>query len=121
MNDESILDVGGIPLSECDEMNIPVNIFLGRADPSYSRDAPYVEKGYLWCLTAINYMPRKEMCNPPSSSYRVYAKTREDLVAYMHKHVTPWYEAAAKHLREAVPGANGEFSLYYWPDPKKEE
>jgi len=114
---DNILDVGDIPLRECDDANIPVNIFVMPLDPERGRDGTYYERGYRWLLRADNFMPRKEMCG--DGAYRVYARTRDELVAYMHEHVTPWYEAAAEHLRGAEPDKDGVFSLYYWPTPKK--
>ncbi len=117
--EENILDVGDIPLSECDGANIPVNIFVSSLDPEHTWDGTYYERGYRWVLRADNFMPRRGACS--DGVYHVYAKTREELVAYMHKHVTPWYEAAAKHLYEARPDKDGSFSLYYWPSPKTQE
>lgn len=47
MND-NILDVGDIPLRECDDANIPVNIFVMPLDPERGRDGTYYERGYRW-------------------------------------------------------------------------
>jgi len=117
---EDVIDEGRIPLRECDHANIPVNIYVVPIDPRYGRDGSYAERGYKWMLYADNYMPRRARSD--TEMYRVYARTRESIIAYMHKYITPWYEAAAKHMREAMPDStdDGGFSLYYWPDPPKE-
>lgn len=83
---------GQIKLCECDDANIPVNIF-------------YENHGLYWTLTADNFMPRKGRCN--DCSYELQAHTKEELVAYVQKYVLPLYRTAL----ELVESGN---DLYYW-------
>ena len=58
-----------------------------------------------WCWTADNFMPRKEYVN--GSSYKIKAKTKEDILLAINKYVIPLYEIALKNLKETG-------KLYYW-------
>ncbi len=87
-------DIGDMPITKANEMNVPVICFLHEPD----RD------NGMWSWTARNFMPRKEHCG---SGYRLEADTKEEILDAINKHVVPLYEIATKNLKEK--GNN-----YFW-------
>ena len=80
-------DVGDIPITHADEMNIPVVCFLNEPDR---------ENG-MWSWTARNFMPRRECC---IGGYQLEADTKEEIIEAINKHVVPLYVAATNNLKE---------------------
>lgn len=104
-----IEDIGDIQLSECDDANIPVNIFISK--PNEDDEGKHKDK---WTLHADNFMPRKmSACD----GYEVVADSLEELQAYIKQHVLPLYEIAMKNI-DAMINATGHEEelphLYYW-------
>jgi hypothetical protein len=91
-------DTGSLPISEADEMNIPVVCFLTAPDRGTD----------LWKWSAVNFMPRKEYCG---GNYRLEADTKEEIMELIRKYVIPLYEVALENLKER--GEN-----YYWERAK---
>ena len=92
----SVMDMGEIPITECDDANIPVVCFL---------HPPGDDEGFQdkWTWTASNFMPRKEVVG---RGYKLVADTKEEILELIHKHVAPLYAIA---LSEIWTG-----TLYYW-------
>lgn len=90
--------IGEMDLSEANEMNVPINIFIHDQGDSDSGD---------WELTAYNYMPRKNYA--AESMYHYTADSKEALLALVKKYIVPLYKTALKQLE-----TNGE--LYYWEE-----
>lgn len=93
-----IESIGEMELSEANELNIPINIFI--AEPGDG-----VETHDKWELYANNYMPRKEYSC--SLQYQYKGDSREELVELIKKYVVPLYETALSKLK-----STGE--LYFW-------
>jgi hypothetical protein len=93
-------NIGEIPIHECDDANIPVNIFITPPD----------EDDKKWHLRADNFMPRK--CTGSEGAYQVASDTREELVALVEKYIVPLYSTAFNQLANIVKGTAND--LYYW-------
>lgn len=90
-------DLGEIPITGCDEANIPVCCFLHA--PGESDEHP--DK---WSWTASNYMPRRG--HLMSDAYKLVSDSRVEILALIQMHVVPLYRIA---LEEVATG-----NLYYW-------
>jgi len=95
----SVLDLGDIPITDCDDGNIPVVCFLCGPDENY--DEGQCRGKWVW--TASNFMPRREMVG---SGYKLAADTKEEILELIHKHVVPLYAAALQGIQSG--------KLYYW-------
>ncbi len=95
-----IESTGEMQLEDCNDMNVPVNIFIDREE----------EEGNRWVLTADNFMPRKQRVN--DGAYRTIADDREELSELIKKHVLPLYEAALNNITGMISGESAK--LYYW-------
>jgi hypothetical protein len=101
---------GEISIEECDDANIPVNIFI--TTPEENKENGETEK---WTLHADNFMPRKGRCGG-ETSYHIEADTREELNTLIAKYIIPLYISALNKLNGM---AKGTFThLYYWNDNK---
>jgi hypothetical protein len=92
-----ITNNGDMSIEECNDMNIPVNSFIGPKEDGK------------WEWSADNFMPRKGWCT--EDAYSLEADTKEEIMELIHKHIVPLYEAALNNLKTV--GAN-----YYW-EPKE--
>ena len=89
-------DIGEIAISECDDMNIPINCFL--TNPLENDDKK-------WHWVADNYMPRKSVV--VQVMYEIISDSKEDILKAIKKYVIPFYENAINNLKTS--GTN-----YYW-------
>jgi hypothetical protein len=96
----SVEDIGSIPVSECDDANIPVVCFL--SPPGDDDDHPGK-----WVWSAQNFMPRKEIVG---HGYKLVADTEDEILDLISKHVVPLYEAALSKIKTG--------RLYYWKAEK---
>lgn len=96
-----IRDTGEMPITECDDANIPVVCFMHEPDREHG----------MWSWTAVNFMPRKQYCG---GHYRLEADTKEEIMELLRKHVIPLYQVAFENMRDT--GYN-----YYWMKPKTNE
>jgi hypothetical protein len=123
-----IEDVGELRITDANEANIPVDVWLHSPADNKDNGAEYdgeQDNGEdLWLLTANNYMPRRarlgeEWC------YKVWG-TKEELQALIKKHILPLYQVAVKYLQGMIDGkVDGEGKpvfggLYYWELPESE-
>ena len=92
----AVEDLGIMPITECDDANIPVVCFL--TDPVDNYDHPGK-----WLWTASNYMPRKEIIG---EGYKLIADTKEEIIELINKHVAPLYQIALDEIKTG--------KLYYW-------
>ena len=99
--DLNYFDFGDIALKDCDDANIPVCCFL--CEP---------EEDEYWTWIASNFMPRKERIT--ESSYKIKAKTKEDILKAVNKYVVPLYWIAVNNLINTG-------KLYYWHDEQSVE
>lgn len=90
-----IKSVGEMSLTEANDMNVPVGIFI--CEPEDGETA--------WTLMADNYWPRKSRVNP--QQYEYHADTREELMALVQQYIVPLYECALSRLKTVG-------DLYYW-------
>ena len=89
-----IRDIGSIPVSGCDDANVPMNCFISPPDREYG----------MWTWHADNFMPRKGYMG---GSYRMEADSKEEIIDVLRKHVVPLYQIAFENMRDS--GHN-----YYW-------
>lgn len=87
-------DIGDMPITAANEMNIPVRCFVHEPE----------KENEPWGWSAINFMPRKECCG---SEYFIEADTKEEILDAVTKYVLPLYCVAVENLR--TTGEN-----YYW-------
>ena len=99
-------DCGEIKITNADNANIPVDIWISPRDEGDS--APEA-----WKLYANNYMPRRGYLSG-NSSYKAYSDSREVLVELVKKHWLPLYQVAVDILSTMEPNENGNARLYYW-------
>lgn len=90
---------GEMELSNADDANIPVNIFI-----TWDEDMKE------WSLTADNFMPRRNRAVDNVYVYR--GDDPEELRGLVKKYVLPLYEIAVAKLESMIEGK--EESLYYW-------
>lgn len=87
-------------LSEANEMNVPVNIFISGPEDGDSGE---------WELSADNFMPREAYIT--NSMYYYTAQNRWELEELVNTYIIPLYEAALKNLYLHK-------ELYYWETKK---
>lgn len=90
-----IKSIGEMELSDANEMNIPVCVFLSAPEESETA----------WTLTANNYMPRRNYIKEGAFEY--HADSKDELMLLINRYVIPLYETAIKSLK-----TNGK--LYFW-------
>ena len=93
-------------LSEVDEANIPVNIFINKP----GEDDEYPDK---WVLTADNFMPRK---NAACAGCVMTADSLQELQEEIKKYVLPLYQTAITQIGAMIDATEDMEmpSLYYW-------
>jgi hypothetical protein len=96
-------DLGELSVDDADEANVPVDIWL----------VPDPDNPGGWRLRANNYMPRRGRLSG-EDSYDARSESREVLVALVHKHWLPLYQAALKTITELKPDNENKAYLYYW-------
>jgi hypothetical protein len=118
-SNDMIYDIGPIKLSEADNDNIPVDVWIETTDssPEYWDDVDEEAKNTKFVLVANNYMPHKARLSG-ENAYKVHADTRGELVEMIRAHILPRYQAAIDTLTAMCAGT--EDYLYYWPHPSKE-
>lgn len=100
-------DTGEIPITEADGFNVPVNISLQEPNTVLNSDP-------VWRLVADCYHPRKD--NVEQWAFQAEAPKRETLVALVHKHWLPLFQAAVKSLTELKVDEHGWTSdINWWP------
>lgn len=91
-------DIGEIPITEIDDMNIPIICFISPPDENEDKK---------WHWTAENYVPRKSRII--NDMYEIIADNKKDILNAVRKYVVPFYQTAIRNLK-----IKGE--LYYWND-----
>ena len=102
-----IENIGEIEFSEADEMNVPVNIFIGLNKDDFGRDDTPDDS---WILRADNFMPRK--CLATEGAYCVASDNKEELIELVKKYILPFYQVAIKNI-EGIIGGQVDCQ-YYW-------
>jgi len=103
-NKSKYKDLGVIPITECNEMNIPVFCFvIPPAATSVPLDINYGFHSDKWRFAALCFQPRKQRIaeRPPdgNSNYFIVADTKQELMAVIKKYVVPLYEEALHDLK----------------------
>ena len=109
MPDKQYEDLGECSITNADDANIPVDIWL--KPEKDDEDKPTGK----WILKASNYMPRKGRLSG-EEGYKAVASDRQVLVDLVHKHWLPLYQTAVKVLTELKQDERGISYLYYWHD-----
>jgi hypothetical protein len=101
-------DTGIIPITEANEMNIPVNLRIAPPKGTKGKKEYECTDSTKWELTACNFCPRlADDGRSGAGKYGIEADTKEDLLAVIQKHVVPLYETALNNIK--TTGEN-----YYW-------
>jgi hypothetical protein len=106
-------DTGTIPITEANEMNIPVNLRIRPPKGTKGKKTFQCTDSAKWELTACNFCPRlidDGRCN--LGNYAIEADTKEALMAVIQKYVVHLYETALNSIK-----TTGE--LYYWEQPEQ--
>jgi len=124
-------DLGECSFDSADDSNIPVDIWLTKAEPEDVEDdiddfeeedaregglydeseAHKPDPSDLWTLKAANYCPRKGEAY--GGAFRAVG-TREELTLIIKTRIIPLYQTALKVLEGMVAGT--EENLYYWQE-----
>ncbi|MEO0796017.1 MAG: hypothetical protein AAFX93_12685 [Verrucomicrobiota bacterium] len=83
---EKIDDLGELPITKCDESNVPLNIVISEPDEFNAR----------WILLADNFKPLNATID--IETYEVEADSKEVLMEIVHEIILPLYQAAVFQL-----------------------
>jgi phosphopantothenate synthetase len=101
--------VGVMELSDADDANIPVNIFITKGEDEEDESEEEAKLGE-WVLTADNFMPRRGRTIENAFKYR--GDSPEELRALVNEFVLQRYRKAVELIEKMIAG-NGD-SFYYW-------
>lgn len=101
--------IGEMELSDADDANIPVNIFITKGEDEEDESEEEAKLG-AWVLTADNFMPRRGMTSESVFKYR--SDSPEELRALVGEFVLPFYKRAVELVEKMIAGKGDSF--YYW-------
>jgi len=98
-------NTGDKDIESANDANVPVNIFITRADENVS---------HKWELSADNFMPCKNRA--ADGAYCVEADTKKELLKLVKQYILPLYQIAIRNIEAMIEGSEDGF--YYWTEPK---
>lgn len=106
LNEDGLYSTGDSSMSDFDDANIPVDIWL----QEMQEGDDYYKDGFRYSFHCANYMPRKGAV--AESSCQVYSKDKETLQKAIKKYILPLYQVAVDKINYMI--TNGASHLYYW-------